>query len=91
MNAPRRPRCDGVVELNQHTVANRRPYCSQIATRYYAGEERWRWTYIVILYHARVDLPIVAMEQSMQETLQVMLVIMAPSIIAVAWMVWRAA
>ena len=32
---------------------------------------------------ARVELPIVAMERSMQETLQVMLVIMAPSILAV--------
>ena len=56
----------------------------------------WRGTLALDLYcdfipHARVDLPIVAMEQSMQETLQVMLVIMAPSILAVAWMVWRAA
>jgi hypothetical protein len=32
---------------------------------------------------ARVELPLVAMERSMQETLQVMLVIMAPSILAV--------
>jgi hypothetical protein len=40
---------------------------------------------------ARIELPIVAMERSMQETLQVMLVIMAPSIVAVAWLVWRAA
>jgi hypothetical protein len=39
---------------------------------------------------ARIELPIVAMEQSMQEILQVMLVIMAPSVLAVAWMVWRA-
>jgi hypothetical protein len=39
---------------------------------------------------ARIELPIVAMEQSMQETLQVMLVIMAPSILAVAWLTWRA-
>ena len=30
---------------------------------------------------AQIELPIVAMERSMQETLQVMLVIMAPSII----------
>ena len=46
----------------------------------------------MVLYHtSRIELPIVAMEQSMLEILQVMLVIMAPSILAVAWLVWRAA
>ena len=46
-------------------------------------------TYYDVIAPTQIELPIVAMEQSMQ-TLQVMLVIMAPSILAVAWMVWRA-
>ena len=58
----------------------------------YIALANWRGTYIMVLYHtSRIELPIVAMEQSMLEILQVMLVIMAPSILAVAWLVWRAA
>ena len=58
----------------------------------YIASSQLRGTYIMVLYHtSRIELPIVAMEQSMLEILQVMLVIMAPSILAVAWLVWRAA